>query len=283
MSNKPNRPAQPKRPAGRPAAPATGGGRSNTTTLVIIAAVVALIAIVAVVVAVVVGGGDDGDDVAVETVPVVDGVADCSGADIGAPIEPGTPAAFVDGDVFQPVAITGTPLATFTDAAQSGSEPDTALCQQAPVLSGYDYAGDPVTIDPASDGPTLVVFLAHWCPHCNAEVPVLNDWRDSGDVPEGLNVVGVSTAAREGEENYPPDEWITDVDWTWPVLADGDISTDEGVDGVFDTAFRAYGSTSFPTLAFVDGDGLLRWRLSGEVPISVIQQLVDASMSDSDA
>ena len=32
----------------------------------------------------------------------------------------------------------------------------------------------------------MVVFLAHWCPHCNAEIPVLNEWRDSGEIPDGL-------------------------------------------------------------------------------------------------
>ena len=34
---------------------------------------------------------------------------------------------------------------------------------------------------PATDGPMMVVFLAHWCPHCNAEIPVLN----SGATPAG--------------------------------------------------------------------------------------------------
>lgn len=282
MSNKPRRQTPAKRPAGRPSGPASpSGGRSNTTTLIIVAGAVLLAAVLAVVIGVIVGGGDDddGDEAAVPTVPVVDGVADCTDVEVGPAIEAGTPDAFPAGDIFKPVAVTGTPLLQFDEDVQNGSEPDTALCQQVPVLSGYDYAGDPITIDPATDGPTLVVFLAHWCPHCNREVPVLNEWRDSGDVPEGLNVVGISTAAREGEANYPPDEWLTAMDWTWPVLADGDIQSDDGEDGVFHTAFRAYGSTTFPTLAFVDGDGVLRWRLSGELPIPVIQQLVDAAMA----
>lgn len=281
MSNKPRRQTPAKPPAGRPPTPASSGPRrSNTTTLIIIAAAVALVAILGVVIAVVVGGGDDGgDQTAGSSVPTESGVADCSDAEVGEALEPGTPDAFVAGDMIQPVAVSGTPLAEFTEEIRSGKSPDPGLCQQAPVLSGYDYAGDPITIDPAADGPTLVVFLAHWCPHCNREVPVLNAWRDSGDVPAGLNVVGVSTAVREGEANYPPDEWLTTMDWTWPVLADGDVQADEGDDGVFATAFRSYGSTSFPTLAFVDGDGLLRWRLSGEVPVEIIQQLVDTALA----
>jgi len=38
------------------------------------------------------------------------------------------------------------------------------------------------------------VFLAHWCPHCNREIPELNAWRDSGEVPADLQVVAVTTA-----------------------------------------------------------------------------------------
>jgi hypothetical protein len=66
----------------------------------------------------------------------------------------------------------------------------------------------------------MVVLLAHWCPHCNAEIPVLNEWRDSGEVPDGLNIVGVSTAVSADAPNYPPNEWLQEMDWRWPVLAD---------------------------------------------------------------
>ena len=51
----------------------------------------------------------------------------------------------------------------------------------------------------------MVVLLAHWCPHCNAEIPVLNEWRDSGEIPDGLNIVGVSTGASADAPNFPPD------------------------------------------------------------------------------
>lgn len=277
MSNKPRQRSS-ARPAPRPAgARGKAATRSTNTTLLIIAGVVALVAVAGIVIALVVGGGDDGDDGDSEALATT--VADCADVEPGEPIEPGTPGAFRDEGAFKPVAITGTPLAEY------GADPDEGLCQQVPVLAGYDYDGEPVTIDPARDGPTLVVFLAHWCPHCNAEIPVLNEWRDSGNVPDELNVVGVSTAARAGEPNYPPGRWLEDMDWTWPVLADGDTSTDEGTEGddgevVYQTALRSYGTTGFPTLAFVDGDGLLRWRISGELPASALQALVDAALAD---
>jgi thiol-disulfide isomerase/thioredoxin len=231
----------------------------------IIAGVVALIAAVAVVVAIVAGGDDE---------PSTDAsiVAACTDPADPAP-EVVDPEPFVEGEIFQPVGISGTPLAEYT------GDDDPAACASVPVLSGYDYTGSPTVIDPAADGPTLVVFLAHWCPHCNREVPVLNDWRDSGNVPDELNVVGVSTAAAADRDNYPPDQWLETMDWTWPVLADGDITIDDGEDGVFTTAFRSYGTTGFPTMAFVDSAGRLRWRVSGEMSAETLQQLVDEALA----
>lgn len=238
--------------------------RSNTTTLFVIAGVVALIAAIAVVVALVAGGDEDE--------PAASIVASCPEAAEPAP-DPVEPGPFQDGEIFQPVGIAGAALPEFT-----GDLPDAAGCELVPVLSGYDYEGAATTIDPARDGATIVVFLAHWCPHCNREVPVLNEWRDSGNVPDGLEVVGVSTAAAEDRDNFPPDEWLAAMDWTWPVLADGDIAADTDVD-VPTTAFRAYGATGFPTIAFVDSSGRLRWRVSGEIPAEDLQLLVDEALA----
>ncbi len=175
-------------------------------------------------------------------------------------------------DPFRPVSVSGDPLPEFT-----GDDPDPAVGQQVPVVSGTDYAGNAVTIDPAQDGPTMIVILAHWCPHCNAEVPVLNDWRDSGEIPEGLDIVGVSTGVSADRPNFPPDEWLVDVDWQWPVLAD-----DESPDAETPPpAMGAYGGTSYPTLIFVDGDGRVQQRLSGEVPIDVIAPIADELVDSS--
>ena len=159
--------------------------------MILIAAVVAVVAVIGVVVALVVGGGDDSDD-ATATVPMSGLLAACSddtASPTGGPSAPtGTIelAPFPDDDIFKPVAVEGEALPPFSPEVRSGEQPDTAWCRDAPIVAGYDYAGNRVTIDPATDGPTMVVLLAHWCPHCNAEIPVLNEWRDSGGDPRGL-------------------------------------------------------------------------------------------------
>ena len=163
------------------------------------------------------------------------------------------------GDYFRPVTIEGDPLAPYPGP----DETDPAVGQLAPVVSGVDYEGNPITIDAAANGPTMVVLLAHWCPHCNDEIPRLNEWRDSGDVPEDLDVVGVSTAVRPGEANYPPDQWLVDKDWQWPALADSDLSQDVAANNPT-SAFRAFGGQSFPTLVIIGSDGRVLRRFSGE-------------------
>jgi cytochrome c biogenesis protein CcmG/thiol:disulfide interchange protein DsbE len=217
--------------------------RSNdqTRTLVLIAGIVALVVIIGVVVAVVVGGGDD------------DG--DSSGSN----------------DPYRPVSVSGQPLPEFASEIQAGAVDDPAIGQPVPILSGTDYEGDAITIDPATDGPTMIVLLAHWCPHCNAEIPVLNEWRDSGEIPDGLDIVGVSTGVSADRPNFPPGQWLVDKDWQWPVLADDENGT----------AMAAYGGTSYPTMVFVDGNGDVFQRLSGEQPIEVIDSLADALVGSS--
>lgn len=142
---------------------------------------------------------------------------------------------------------------------------DPAIGTAAPVLVGTDFDGNPVRVDAATDGPTLLVFLAHWCPHCNAEVPVINGMRDAGSFPDDLNIIAVSTGVRPDRPNFPPSEWINDVDWTYPVIADGvDMAA-----GTF-VGLSAYGLNGFPLLVLIDGDGNVAARWSGESSSDVI-------------
>ena len=56
---------------------------------------------------------------------------------------------------------------------QAGADP--AVGVKAPKISGEDFGGEAVTFGD-SGTPTAVVFLAHWCPHCQAEVPEVQRW-----------------------------------------------------------------------------------------------------------
>jgi thiol-disulfide isomerase/thioredoxin len=205
----------------RSAASATRRRAANRgrAPLFVIAAVVAAV-LVTLVVAVVAGGGN-GDD---------------HSSDAGDAATTGI------------VTASGDPLPQF-----NGSADDPAVGMTLPTLEGNDQNGDPMTIG-ASGHPTMIMFVAHWCPHCQREVPVVQQWVDDGRLPQGVDLVSVSTAIDPNRPNYPPEAWLADEGWTAPVLVDSD-----------NTAAQAVGLSAYPFFVATDGDGTVVLRTSGEL------------------
>ena len=156
---------------------------------------------------------------------------------------------------FQPVEAEGEMLLALEDP-----DNDPARGKIAPVVNGFGFDGAPLTIAPTGK-PMLVVFLAHWCPHCNAEIPRLIEWKDSGAMPADLGVVGVSTGARDDAPNWPPSQWVVDKAWPWPVMADNEDQS----------AAVAFGVSGYPGLILLNGDGKVLARRSGEAGIDELK------------
>ncbi len=153
-----------------------------------------------------------------------------------------------DADAVRDPEVTGDPLPAFAPTA-----PDSALGLPAPEARGTDFNGRDVAI--VNDGRMKVVlFLAHWCPHCQTEVPAVQDWIDGGGKPDNVDLYGVATAIDEEASNYPPDAWLEREGWTSPVLVDTN-----------DTVLRAFGLTGFPTWVFINADGAVALRIGGAI------------------
>lgn len=170
----------------------------------------------------------------------------------------------------QPVTIRGEPLIPFQGIAN-----DPAVGVIAPTITGADFEGTPITIDGRQTGPVMVVFLAHWCPHCNAEIPRLLEWKASGAVPAQLQVIGVSTAVSQTAANYPPAAWLADRGWSWPVMAD-----ESDGDGAAGLAAQAYGATGWPYFVILGSDNQVLARHSGEIEGQELQSLVLHALID---
>jgi cytochrome c biogenesis protein CcmG/thiol:disulfide interchange protein DsbE len=165
-----------------------------------------------------------------------------------------------------PVQLSGPPLAQFPE--QPGAA-DPAIGQAAPALSGQSlFDGSPVTITPGGGSPQLVVFVAHWCPHCQREVPILVNWFNSAQKPTDLKVTAVSTSYNLSPENSPASTWLTKAKWPTPVLADSNN----------DDAAKAYGLSSFPYLVVLGPDGTVKGRTSGEMTADQITQFVNGAL-----
>jgi len=157
-------------------------------------------------------------------------------------------------------------------ALANGDDP--AIGDQAPVVEGEDFSSRAVTL--ASGGrPELVVFLAHWCPHCQAELPRLVEFDEAGGFPAGLDVVAVATGTSTSRDNYPPSTWLEREGWSGPVLVD----TGNGA------VANAYGLSSYPFFVLLDADGRVLARDSGELTDDQLRDLVALaveSMSEPD-
>lgn len=142
---------------------------------------------------------------------------------------------------------------------------DPAFGQTAAEVSGVDFDDSSVSIN--HDGtPKAVVFLAHWCSHCQAEVPSVQAWLDStGGVP-GVEMVSVTTSASSGQPNWPPSAWLDREGWTTPNIRDDSDSS----------AFVAYGGRSFPYWVFLDGEGNVVHRQAGRVEIPQLQAIMES-------
>jgi cytochrome c biogenesis protein CcmG/thiol:disulfide interchange protein DsbE len=169
----------------------------------------------------------------------------------------------------QPVTVEGDTLATYDPAVTD----DPAIGATAPRLSGLNFNGQPIEIN-ADDGAYMVVFLAHWCPHCNNEVPRLLDWKHSGQVPADLRVIGVGTAVDPNADYYPPADWFANKGWEWPVMVDESLGARTA-----GKAAAAFGASGWPYLVIVGADGTVKARVSGEVEIADLQKIVDDALT----
>jgi thiol-disulfide isomerase/thioredoxin len=148
-------------------------------------------------------------------------------------------------------------------AAYSADVQDPAVGQPIPDVSGTAFDGSPVSI--VRDGtPKLLLFLAHWCPHCREEVPKVQDWLDANGLPEGVDFVSVATSIDQSRPNYPPDGWLASEGWTPPVLVDSD-----------DSVATAFGLSAFPYWVAVNGDGTVAQRWTGSVDTAQLGALFD--------
>ena len=163
---------------------------------------------------------------------------------------------------FSDITVNGDPLPGY----QEGTDP--AIGMMAPEVTGQGFNGNSVTTK--TNSPQMIVFLAHWCPHCQREVPLLVQWERDGQVPAGLEVMAVATATNPTNPNFPPSEWLTREEFPalWPVMAD---------DGE-NKAGQAFGATGYPFFVLLDADGKVVYRGSGEIPMTELTAVIKTTL-----
>ena len=161
-----------------------------------------------------------------------------------------------------PISNASAPTGGAALPAYAATPDDPAVGRPIPEVDSAAFDGTSVTIK-ADGKPKLIVFLAHWCPHCQREVPVVQAWIGANGMPAGVELISVVTAIDPNRPNYPPDAWLASEHWQVPVIVDanGQVAT-------------SYGLTAFPYWVAVGADGTVAQRLTGELTPEQLDALV---------
>jgi thiol-disulfide isomerase/thioredoxin len=209
------------------------------------------------------GGADAATSTAPAT-PVPNEAATATGA---ATTDAATPPSTIPPTTVDPIAaefgkvsITGDPL----PEAQRSVD-DLAVGMAAPVVTGSSHDGTMVSIG-GGVGPQALLFAAHWCSHCTAEVPRVADWLAATGGVEGVHIVLVTVGVDPNQPNWPPSEWLATAGWKHPVMRDDEANS----------AFRAYGGAQIPYWVILDADGEVVERIVGETEIPQLEAVLRA-------
>lgn len=123
---------------------------------------------------------------------------------------------------------------------------------------GYAIERDRFDWSRYEGAPSVLTIWAPWCPHCQAELPVL-----SATVENHPSVHLVSVATSIGQHPGPsPDEYLADHGLTFPVAVDDETGT----------LAQALGVQAFPTIYLVGSDGTVSYAAEGEVSAETLQR-----------
>jgi len=134
---------------------------------------------------------------------------------------------------------------------------------QAPSFSGPDQNSEIISLEKNGKS-KILLFLAHWCPHCQAEVPVVQEYIDTFGLPADVEVIGILTSIDRSRDNYPPHDWL--VKEGWSEIQIYDLDREIGT---------AYGLNAFPYWVTLDKELKVVNRVTGRLTPDQITVLIN--------
>jgi thiol-disulfide isomerase/thioredoxin len=165
------------------------------------------------------------------------------------------------------------PVGQVTETALNGPAAPGMLAVGTPAPDlQWTLSGEPGSVAGQRGHPVLLAFVATWCPHCQAEVAVLNKIQDRF-AGQGLKLYAV-TASPQGMDGRSRaslgdlELFVKQFNARYPHLFDGSL-----------VGAQRYGVRGFPTLYVLDSGGTIRFAQSGEVPEADLAAAVQSVMA----
>ena len=163
--------------------------------------------------------------------------------------------------------VAGSPSVTTDPLPEFGGDTanDPAIGQRAPAVAGQSIDDEDVAIGEPGRS-QMLLFLASWCPACQAELPEVVEWIDGGNLPDEVDLTAVITGLDATRPNWPPTDWLDEEGYTGATIVDDETST----------IANAYGMSGTPFWVAVDSEGNVVARYSGRLEMSQVQTMADS-------
>lgn len=109
---------------------------------------------------------------------------------------------------------------------------------------------------------TMLVFFASWCPHCQNEAPIINDFEDQY---EDLKIIMVGADGTQGDTPDDVRKFVERYDIQSPAAYNPDLG-------------QRYQLTGYPTVYVLDGNGKVVAANSGEAPKEVYEEWIQEAL-----
>jgi peroxiredoxin len=158
-------------------------------------------------------------------------------------------------------AASRTPVAGGSNTANLKIDPDASITgapQVAVGASGPDFSlpgvdGSTYSLSAEKGKVVVLEFIATWCPHCQADAPMMNRL-DAKYKPKGVQIFAINSTPR-GHNNSDPAA-MSDLQWfhdsytvTFPLLFDTELKS-----------ANDYGVSFYPSIYIVDKQGKVAFQ-----------------------
>lgn len=142
-------------------------------------------------------------------------------------------------------------------------QPDAALGMVLGEVAGIDYYTETeLTIDPTDGTARAWLIWAHWCPHCQRELPPLSDWyAENADQYPNVELISVTSSIDPARGN-PLEPYLDELQLPFPAILDPDLALAE-----------QFGLSAYPFWVFTAGDGTTLLRVAGFLEIDQVADI----------